>query len=252
MSKLVLTEQQDDVMIITLNRPERHNSLIPELLDELLAAFASVTQDMRAVTFMAIGRSFSTGGDVSGFYQHRTDISRYASRIVGLLNEAIIAMLTLPVPIVTAVQGIVTGGSIGLVLASDIVFASPKASFTPYYAVVGLSPDGGWSALMPKVIGKQRTADALLSNRTISADQALYWGLVSRIVPQDKVQSAAVEQAKHIAGMKPGSICHSKQLLNNDMASIVKDLERERKHFVDQVITDEATTGIENFLSRQP
>jgi hypothetical protein len=120
---LVLLDRSGPVAILTLNRPERHNSLVPPLLHEMLAALETIrTQSAaRAVVLQANSRSFSTGGDVRGFYNHIDALETYANTIVGLLNRVILALLDLPVPIVAAVHGIVTGGSLGLVLAADIV-----------------------------------------------------------------------------------------------------------------------------------
>ena len=143
---------------ITLNRPQRHNALVPELLDGLRAALARCREDRPAALILdAEGRSFSTGGDVGGFYDTpRAERHDYASRVVGTLNAVILDLLSLPLPTVAAVHGMVTGGSVGLVLACDIVVAGPRASFAPWYTRVGYSPDGGWTALMPERIGRAR------------------------------------------------------------------------------------------------
>ncbi|HZY43028.1 MAG TPA: enoyl-CoA hydratase/isomerase family protein, partial [Anaerolineae bacterium] len=135
MSALVVWEQAGSIATITLNRPERHNSLVPELLNDLLIALTKVA-DARALVLQANGRSFSTGGDVRAFYDHRDISELYAREIVGLLNLTIKGLLNFPAPTIAAVNGVVTGGSIGLVLAADIVLVTPQASFTPYYNVV--------------------------------------------------------------------------------------------------------------------
>lgn len=248
MSDLVLIEQQGSVAIITMNRPKRHNSLIPTFLQELLAAFRGISEGTRAVVVLANGRSFSTGGDVRGFYEHQDSLSEYASYIIGLLNELILTMLDLPVPIVTAVHGIVTGGSIGLVLASDIVFVAPEASFTPYYSIVGFSPDGGWSTLLPQIIGKQRAAETIFCNRTIIAEDAVAWGLATRIVPQAHIREVAITTANVISDMKPNSIKQSKRLLNCANVTISEKLEIERQYFIQQIDTPEALQGIKDFV----
>lgn len=249
MSDLVLTEQRDSVSIITMNRPERHNSLIPTFLQELLAAYRGISDEIRAVVLLANGRSFSTGGDVRGFYEQLDNLAKYASNIVGLLNELILTMLNLPVPIVTAVHGIVTGGSLGLILASDIVLVAPEASFTPYYSIVGFTPDGGWSTLLPQVIGKQRTAETILCNRTINAEEALKWGMATRIIAQEKIRQKAITTANVIVSMKPNSIKQTKRLLNSNHTTIAEQLELERQHFLQQIVTDEARQGIIDFVS---
>ena len=139
---------------ITLNRVDRHNSLVPSFLEDLIRSINHMSKDesISVVMMRANGKTFSTGGDVSAFYDHIDDLESYSISVVGSLNTLIMAMIDCEKPIVTAVHGMVTGGSIGLVLASDIVLLSAKATFTPYCAAVGYSLDGGWIALLTEVI----------------------------------------------------------------------------------------------------
>src|SRR5512137_29444 len=178
MSQLILLEARDNIATLTLNRPEQHNSLVPEFLRDMLNTVAQVSAqtEARALVLQANGRSFSTGGDVRAFYDHSDNIEPYARDVVGLLNQVIVALVRLPVPIIAAVHGIVTGGSLGLTLAADIVLVAPEASFTPFYSVVGFSPDGGWTAMLPLLIGQKRASEILMLNRTILAEQAVQWG----------------------------------------------------------------------------
>jgi 2-(1,2-epoxy-1,2-dihydrophenyl)acetyl-CoA isomerase len=253
LSQLVLTEREGPVAIVTLNRPERHNSLVPAFLGEILAALEEigVEREVRAVVLQANGRSFSTGGDVAGFDAHRDDLATYARTIVGLLNQVILALVELPQPIVAAVHGIVTGGSLGLVLGSDVVLVAPEASFTPYYCVVGFGPDGGWTAMLPDVIGTRRAAEVLLRNLTITAEQALAWGLANRLVPADRIHDEALGMAQKIAAKKPGSVRHTKRLLSLNRGDVAARLEAERAHFVELIETDEARQGIAAFLGER-
>lgn len=258
MSQLVLSERVGPVAVLTLNRPERHNSLVPELLEELLAALETIRNDLdvRAVVLQANGRSFSTGGDLGAFHAHLDRLPAYAKEIVGLLNQVILALVKLPQPVVAAVHGIVTGGSLGLVLGCDVVLVAPKASFTPYYSIVGFSPDGGWTAMLPSIIGPKRTGEVLLRNLTISAEQAVAWGLASRIVPADRIRDDALTVAQEFASQKPGSLRWTKRLLGlaygdpspGSGQGLAARLEAERAQFVQQVDTDEARQGIITFL----
>jgi enoyl-CoA hydratase/carnithine racemase len=149
---------------ITLDNATRHNALTPTLLDDLRAALSHVREsDARLLVLAGEGRSFSTGGDIAGFLAHADDPGRlrdYAERIVQALNDAILDLLRFPIPIIARVQGATTGGAIGLVLASDIVLATPDAFFQPWYGVVGFAPDGGWTALMGDRIGASRSIAA--------------------------------------------------------------------------------------------
>lgn len=253
MKELVQIDWLGPVAILTLNRPERHNSLVPELLEQLLAHLTQITAkpDVRAVVLQANGRSFSTGGDVAGFAAHLEDLEAYAQRIVGLLNQAILGLLDLPVPVVAAVQGIVTGGSLGLVLACDLILVAPEATLTPYYSVVGFSPDGGWTAMLPTFIGPKRAAAVLMQNHRITADEALAWGLANRIVAGDQIRPEALQVAQDIAGKKAGSVQHTKRLLLGDLGDVARRLEEERRRFGQQIVTPEARQGITGFLERR-
>jgi 2-(1,2-epoxy-1,2-dihydrophenyl)acetyl-CoA isomerase len=248
MTDLVLSTVEPPLATVTLNRPERHNALVPELLSSLIGRTVDVAglPDVRSVVLAANGRSFSTGGDVAAFHAHGHDLAGYASEIVGLLNEAMLTLMRIDQPVVAAVHGAVTGGSLGLVLAADLVVAAPTASFTPWYSVVGFAPDGGWSALLPDRIGRAHASTTLFHNSTITADQALEWGLVDEIAYDAAAGARAAAVA--LAGLKTRAV---KRGLNADLESVASALERERQLFVEQVVTDEALAGIEAFLNRR-
>lgn len=253
MNELILAERVKSTTVLTLNRPERHNSLIPALLEELLAEIQEIQAEpnARAVILQANGRSFSTGGDVVAFFDHLDVLEAYARQIVGLLNQTILSVLSLPIPVIAAVQGMVTGGSLGLVLAADIVLVAPEATFAPYYNVVGFSPDGGWTAMLPAIIGPKRTAAILQQNKSISAQEALAWGLADDLVEGGQIREAALKVAQDIAALKPGAIWHTKRLLFESQGNLAQRLDRERAHFVQQIMTPEAEDGMLAFLNRR-
>jgi 2-(1,2-epoxy-1,2-dihydrophenyl)acetyl-CoA isomerase len=248
MTALVESQVEPPLGTVVLNRPQRHNALIPELLSELAERTLEVAAapGVAAIVLAANGRSFSTGGDLAGFAAHRDHLAAYASHLVGLLNQAMLTLMRVDQPVVAAVHGLVTGGSLGLVLAADLVVAAPAASFTPWYSIVGFAPDGGWSALLPGRIGPARASSVLFNNTTISAEQALEWGLVHQIADDALVgaQAAAVD----LAGRKTRAV---KRSLRADLSEIAVALEEERRLFVEQVVTDESRAGIEAFLSRR-
>lgn len=250
MKQLVLSQRVGPIAILTLNRPERHNSLVPELLAELLAALETVRSDLdvRAVVLQANGRSFSTGGDLGAFHAHLDRLPAYANEIVGLLNQVVLALVELPQPVVAAVHGIVTGGSLGLVLGCDVVLVAPEASFTPYYSVVGFSPDGGWTAMLPSIVGPKRAAEVLLRNLTITAQQAMAWGMASCIVPGERIRDEALCVAQEFVNGKLGSLRCTRCLLSLAYGDLAARLEAERAQFVQQVDTNEARQGIITFL----
>jgi 2-(1,2-epoxy-1,2-dihydrophenyl)acetyl-CoA isomerase len=159
--------------------------------------------------------------------------------------------LRLPQPIVAAVHGMVTGGSLGLVLASDVVLIARDATITPWYPVVGFSPDGGWTALLPDLIGRKRTGEVLLRNQSITADQAAAWGIAAEVTDQGSTMASAEACARDIAGMAGGAVAGAKRLLWRDHEQIAVALERERTAFVRQILTPEARKGMAAFLGRE-
>jgi 2-(1,2-epoxy-1,2-dihydrophenyl)acetyl-CoA isomerase len=128
------------------------------------------------------------------------------------------------------------------------VLITPNASFTPYYNVVGFSPDGGWTALLPSVIGYARAAESLLTNATITAQQAVEWGLANRVVEADRLYDEARAAAELIVTMKINSVRRSIQLLREHKLAALPKLQVELNQFVEQIITPEAQNGMREFL----
>ncbi|MGZ3253894.1 MAG: enoyl-CoA hydratase/isomerase family protein [Burkholderiaceae bacterium] len=250
MPKHIQTDLVDQVLVITLNRTRAQNALIPALLAEVIAALADARNalDIRALVLQANGPAFSIGGDIHGFKQQFPDIRDYALDIVGKLNQMMLAMIDLPQPIVTAVQGVVTGGSLGFVLASDLVLLAPEAVFKAHYPSAGFSPDGGWGVLLPRIIGQRRAADCLLLNQSFSAQQAVEWGVANRVVTQNELRDEALKLARKIARYPSGTMRNSKQLLWREREQIAIDLESERQKFVQQIMQKDAHDGVLRFL----
>jgi 2-(1,2-epoxy-1,2-dihydrophenyl)acetyl-CoA isomerase len=250
MPKHIQTELIDQVLVITLNRTRSQNALIPALLAEVIHVLADARDrlDIRAVVLQANGPAFSIGGDIHGFKQQFPDIRDYAHDIVGKLNQMILAMIDFPQPIITAVHGIVTGGSIGFVLASDLVLLAPQAVFKAHYPSAGFSPDGGWGVLLPRIIGPRRSAECLLLNQSFSAHQAVEWGVANRVVAQADLRDEAHKMARKIARYPSGTMRNSKQLLWRERDQIAIDLESERQRFVQQIQHKDAHDGVLRFL----
>ena len=194
----------------------------------------------------AAGRSFSTGGDLRGFSEHADDLAQYADELVGLLNDLIVRLFDCRLPVITVVDGQVSGGSLGLVLAADIVLVTDRASFTPYYVETGFSPDGGWTAILPDIIGRTRASTVQLLNQTITSEQALEWGLATAYADSAGLDQAVAELCSQILGKKADSVLRTRRQLRP------RDLELrlglERAQFVEQIVTDEAMTGIKSWL----
>lgn len=250
---LVRMTVADGVARLTLDRPERHNSLVPALLDDLARHLDAVRDDdaIRAVVLAASGRSFSTGGDVRAFHAQADGALRdYAADLVGRLNRAILALMDLPQLVIARVQGPVTGGALGLVLAADLVAAAPTAFFAPYYVTVGFAPDGGWSAILPERIGVQPAREIQLLNRHVSAAEAATLGLVTEVVEADRLDARIAGWLATTDGHVASGMRAAKRSLLSDerRAAYAAGLEAERQAFLAAVTLPDTRHGMARFL----
>lgn len=237
---------------LTLDRPARHNSLVPSLLEEIEAGLATIADadGVRCVVVDANGPSFSTGGDVAAFYDHRDEIAAYARRTVGGLHRVVRSLLAHPQPTVVAADGQVTGGSVGLLAAADLVYLGGDATITPYYPVVGFAPDGGWTSLVPRLIGRRRTAEVLMTNRTIAPSEATAWGLATEHITDGRAIDRALTVADDVAALESEAVMAAVGLLRPDSDTIARQLDAELEQFVGTIQTDAAVEGMARFLER--
>jgi len=179
----VETEFRNGATWLWLNRPDRHNALVPNLVFDLRTAIGeAAAKDPAALVLSGRGSSFSTGGDLGGFLDHarsQIELRAYAELLVGGLHDAILDLLAFPAPVMAAVNGPVTGGSTGLMLAADMVAIADNAFVQPYYSEVGFGPDGGWTALLPDRIGTAKALAIQYRNTRIGATEAVELGLAA-------------------------------------------------------------------------
>lgn len=250
---LVLLEIAGDVARITLNRPQRHNSLVPALLAELNAALVEVRRhDLVALVLAGAGRSFSTGGDVAAFHEvPRGERRAYAGTLVGDLNRAILALIDLPSPVIARVHGPATGGSLGLVLAADLVAMARSAFIAPYYVDVGFAPDGGWTAMLPHRIGYSRARAIQLLNLHVSADEAFALGLATQVTGEEEIDAVIDDWIATLRRKVGRSIRATRELLTwpERRAAVADGLQRELDRFLDEIETESAEAGMARFLA---
>lgn len=247
---LVRLSRKGEAAILSLDRPQRHNALVPTLLKQFLEIINSdECQDAGALILRAEGPSFSTGGDLLGFQQHQSAIRDYASELVGLLNQVIIAIYDHRAPVACAVHGQVTGGSLGFLLASDWIVMHAGATITPWYSEVGFLPDGGWVALLPDIIGHQQARDWIANNKCNDAEACHALGLANEIVTGD-CDARAIEWALQVMDKKAGDGFQTPGRFNLGGRELAHRLEAERVAFVEQVGTSWALDGIDRFLSK--
>lgn len=237
---------------VTLARASMRNALVPDLLLDLCVSLEEIGRrdETRVVLLAAEGASFSVGGDLRRFAREMQGaaLASYSAEYAGLLNQAIVSLLRLPQPVVGAVHGTVAGAAIGLVLGCDVVVAAHDCRFDPQYARAGFTPDGGWTALLPQVVGRRRASACLLLDRALQADEALACGLVTQLAVPENVFGLAREIAMRIAAAPRTTVCEGKRLLAGDLDTIEQALEAERERFVATVGGADAREGLARFL----
>lgn len=249
---LVRLAAGDGVATVTLARPRMHNALVPELLLDLCVALetAGRREDVRCVLLLAEGETFSIGCDLRRLWQEMQgrSLAAYAAELAGLLNQAMLTLMRLPQPVVAGVHGAVSAGALGLVLASDVVVAARDVRLSAGHREAGVSPDGGWTALLPRLVGLRRAGAGLLLDRTIDADQARDWGIVTDVVASTELRGAARAAALRIASSPADAMRSAKRVLQVDLVEVEAALEQERLRFIEAVTTAAAREGVARLL----
>jgi enoyl-CoA hydratase len=211
-SMVLVEHPRPEIALITLNRPERMNSMAFDVMVPLKAALESITYDnsVRVVVLTGAGRGFSSGADhkSAGEVPHVQGLTRptYALRSMQILDDVILALRRLHQPVIAAVNGAAIGGGLCLALAADIRVASSGAYFRAAGINNGLTASElGLSYLLPRAIGSSRAFEIMLTGRDIDAEEAERIGLVSRQVPDDQLLETCYAMAERIAGFsRPG------------------------------------------------
>ena len=248
-------ELQDHVARITLNRPDAGNALEGEMGRELMHAAIRSSEDraVRAVLLSGAGRMFCVGGDLKSFAAQGERLSAHLKELAGMLHMAISRFVRMDAPWVVAVNGAAGGGGMSFVLAADLVLAAESAKFTMAYTRAGLSPDGGSTFFLPRIVGVRRALELALTNRVLTAREAQEWGLVTRVVPNAALAVEAQTLAAQLAAGATGAFGAAKRLLHHSSSeSLETQMELEAQAIAEQARGAHAREGIAAFIAKRP
>jgi enoyl-CoA hydratase/carnithine racemase len=247
---------EGDVATWTLNRPDAFNAMSPELIGEMVLAtgWLADTAPIRALIVTGAGAAFCAGGDINwfkkGIEEEGFDVSADVRRGAEVMHQAIIDLRRIPVPVIAAVNGPAAGAGFSLALACDIRIAADSAFFAPAYGRVGLSPDGGMTYFLPRVVGPAKAIELLLEDPNLPAAKALEMGLVTDVVPADELMEVAKERAVKLAKLAPHYVKMAKSLVGVSLENGIADhLQLERHGIADGIATADAQAGIKAFFS---
>ena len=245
----ILTETRGRVGLVTLNRPEAMNALNPTILSELMNALEVFDADVNIGAMVVTGseKVFAAGADIKEMAEASEEQMRQ-SPFIGLFDR----IRKIRKPVVAAVSGWALGGGCELAMACDMIVASEKARFGQPEITIGVIPGAGGTQRLTLAVGKAIAMEIVLNNRTLSAQEALQFGLVNRVVPVESYLQEALSLAEEIAGRAPAALQAGKEAVNAVFeGSLTDGLSTEKELFYSLFSTADQKEGMRAFIEKR-
>ena len=241
---------------LTLDRPKTFNAMSPDLIEDMVTAFAWLADEapLRGLIVTGSGAAFCAGGDLNwfkaGMEDESIDIVANVRRGAEMLHQAIVDLQRIPYPVIAALNGPTAGAGFSLALACDIRICSENAFLACAYGRIGVSPDGGMTYFLPRVVGPSKAIEILLNDPNFSPADALAEGLVSEVVAPDDLLTRAREKADKLAEKSPYYQKMAKHLVHQSLDnSLTEQLQLERHGIAEGMGTEDAMNAVAAFLS---
>jgi 2-(1,2-epoxy-1,2-dihydrophenyl)acetyl-CoA isomerase len=250
----LLLDRADAVATITLNRPDAYNALNLALGRDLFHATLEVDEDpgIRCVVITGAGKAFCGGGDVKEFAENLPRIGGLVKELTTYVHGAVSRLVRSAKPVVVAVNGVAAGGGLSLALSGDLVVAAESARFTMAYAKIGATPDVSSTYFLPRLVGVRRALELYLTNRALSAREAVDWGLVTRVVPDGELTSATTALASELAEGPTKAFGAAKLLFQQSThESLETQMELESRAIAASGLTEDFREGVRAFAAKK-
>lgn len=254
MYETVLFSANEGIATIAFNRPEAMNSFDHRMADELeeLTEMVAADTSIRAVLLKGAGHLFMAGGDIQFFYNRLDKMPSGVMKIVRTLNATIHNLMHMPKPILASVHGSVAGVGISLMLAADLVIAAENTKFTTAYSSIGISPDGGCSFQLPRLVGAKKAMEWLLFSDVFSAHEAQTQGLINWVVAPHELENQTHKILNRLAKGPSQSYASIKRLVNSTwQETMSSQLELEGRGFAECSTTEDFKAGVKGFLTKK-
>ncbi|MEO8487334.1 MAG: enoyl-CoA hydratase-related protein [Betaproteobacteria bacterium] len=255
----VLLSSDGAVATLTLNRPAALNVLDLAMVEALIAATAEVASDenLRVLVVRGAGPHFMAGGDIRAFARESgrpaAERVREFQRLVERVHVVVEALARMDKPVVARVQGAVAGFGLSLMNACDLAIAGDDAYFAAGYRQIGITPDGGGTWSLPRVVGQRRALEILLLGERFDAQRALAIGLVNRVVPLTELDAAVAAVARTLAEGPREATAGAKRLVRASFdRTLSEQLAAEAGSFGRLAGTDDFVEGVAAFLEKRP
>lgn len=247
--EMILTEKHGSVGLITLNRPEARNALNDQLLHELMSALEAFEADEIVGAMVVAGneKAFAAGVDIKEMADKSMSEMRDKDRLATFDRIKAIGK-----PIIAAVSGWALGGGCELALACDMIVASETAKFGQPEITIGVIPGAGGTQRLTRAVGKALAMEMILNNRTLSAQEALQFGLINRVFATERYLAEAMKLAEEIAARAPAAMrAAKKMILQAYEQPLSEGLRLERQMFYNLFATEDQKEGMQAFIEKR-
>lgn len=250
----LLSERVDSTLVLTISNPEARNALHPDIYAASRQALEQAAADdsLRAVVITGADGIFCAGGNLNRLLGNRSQPAEVQAKSIEILNHWIETLHAFPKPIIAAVEGPAAGAGFSLVLACDFVVAASDAKFVMAYVKVGLTPDGGGSYELARMLPRQLASEMMMDGKPVDPARLAHFGIVNRVVPPGQAVTEALRIAENLAKESPNAVQGIKALINHaGSASLTEHLAAERDSFVKALHHPDAGEGISAFLEKR-
>ncbi|MFM8575257.1 MAG: oxepin-CoA hydrolase, alternative type [Limnohabitans sp.] len=254
MAAQLISTSQGQTMVLTLSNPEHRNALGPEMYAAGVEALnaAESNPEVRSVVISGEGSIFSAGGNLQRLLNNRQQPPEVQAQSIEGLHSWIEAIRTFPKPVVAAVEGPAAGAGFSLALACDLIVAATNSVFVMAYSSIALSPDGGGSWSLSRLIPRQLATELLMCGERIGAERLHQMGVVNRLTEPGQALQQALAWTAQLNARAPNALASVKELLAEaDTSPLNAQLAREREHFVNNLHHANAGIGISAFLNKE-
>ncbi len=243
------------IATITLNRPAAFNSIDLSIAKKLeqLGAEVATDDDIRVLVIEGVGRAFCAGGDLQtiGAAAAANNIAPVVGELLQHYHAFITSLRQMPKIVLASVHGSAAGAGLSLAFVADLCIAAEDARFTPAYAKLGVSPDGGGTVGVVAGVGTRRALQIYLAEDSFSTAQACDWGLVAKVVPAVELKAATRELALRLAQNAPAALAATKALIHQSpVTPIEAQLDSERDAIIGCMQTDEFRVAVKKFMNK--
>lgn len=250
----LLVSVEGPVATLALNRPHAGNTIDLPLAEALLEAARRCDSDpsVRCVVLTGQGRLFCAGGDIAAMAQAGDRIPEYLAELADKVHRAVLRLMRMRKPLLILANGPAAGAGLSLAISGDVVIAARSAHFTPAYGSVGLSPDGGMTWLLPRLVGMRRAQSMILRNQRVGSEAAEAMGLVSEVVGDDDLARRGALVAAELAASPTLALGAARSLLLDAFDGPLElHLQREAAAIEAVAATKNCREGVSAFLERR-